>query len=41
MGVRLNKFFEEQFIQPGICAEASQIPLIAEQNLRFCSRSSA
>lgn len=23
----------------GICAEASQIPLIAEQNLIFCSRS--
>ncbi len=29
---RLNKFSDEQFIQPGICAEASQILLIAEQN---------
>ena len=37
----MNKFSEEQFIQPGICAEASQIPLIAEQNWRFCSRFSA
>lgn len=32
---------DDQFIQPGICVEASQIPLIAEQNLRFCPRSSA
>ena len=39
--VRLNKFSDEQFIQPRICAEASQIPVIAEQNLKFCSRSSA
>ncbi|MDE6994274.1 MAG: hypothetical protein K2P41_07595, partial [Lachnospiraceae bacterium] len=38
MEVRLNKFSDEQFIQPGICAEASQILLIAEQNLKFCSR---
>ena len=37
----MNKFSDEQFIQPRICAEASQILLIAEQNLRFCSRSSA
>ena len=36
--VRLNKFSDEQFIQPRICAEASQILLIAEQNLKFCSR---
>ncbi len=35
---RLNKFSDEQFIQPRICAEASQILLIAEQNLKFCSR---
>jgi hypothetical protein len=35
--VRLNKFSDEQFIQPRICAEASQILLIAEQNLKFCS----
>jgi len=27
---RLNKFSDEQFIQPKICAEASQICLIAE-----------
>ena len=38
MEVRLNKFSDEQFIQPRICAEASQILLIAEQNLKFCSR---
>ena len=37
-GERLNKFSDEQFIQPRICAEASQILLIAEQNLKFCSR---
>ena len=36
--IRLNKFSDEQFIQPRICAEASQILLIAEQNLKFCSR---
>ena len=36
--VRLNKFSDEQFIQPRICAKASQILLIAEQNLKFCSR---
>jgi hypothetical protein len=35
---RLNKFSDEQFIQPGICAKPSQILLIAEQNLKFCSR---
>ena len=35
---RLNKFSDEQFIQPRICAEVSQILLIAEQNLKFCSR---
>ncbi len=35
---RLNKFSDKQFIQPRICAEASQILLIAEQNLKFCSR---
>ena len=35
---RLNKFSDEQFIQPRICAETSQILLIAEQNLKFCSR---
>ena len=34
----MNKFSDEQFIQPRICAEASQILLIAEQNLKFCSR---
>ena len=38
MVIRLNKFSDEQFIQPRICAEASQILLIAEQNLKFCSR---
>ncbi len=38
MEVRMNKFSDEQFIQPRICAEASQILLIAEQNLKFCSR---
>ena len=38
MEERLNKFSDEQFLQPGICAEASQILLIAEQNLKFCSR---
>ena len=38
MEVRLNKFSDEQFLQPRICAEASQILLIAEQNLKFCSR---
>ena len=37
-GERLNKFSDEQFIQPRICVEASQILLIAEQNLKFCSR---
>ena len=37
MEVRLNKFSDEQFLQPRICAEASQILLIAEQNLKFCS----
>ncbi len=39
MEERLNKFSDEQFIQPRICAEASQILLIAEQNLKFCSPS--
>ena len=34
----MNKFSDEQLIHPGICAEASQILLIAEQNLKFCSR---
>ncbi len=34
----MNKFSDEQFIQPRICAGASQILLIAEQNLIFCSR---
>lgn len=34
----MNKFSDEQFIQPRICVEASQILLIAEQNLKFCSR---
>ena len=38
MEERLNKFSDEQFIQPRICAEVSQILLIAEQNLKFCSR---
>jgi len=38
---RLNKLSDDRFIQPGIYAEASQIPFIAEQNLRFCSRFSA
>ena len=38
MEIRLNKFSDEQFIQPRICAEASQILVIAEQNLKFCSR---
>ncbi len=37
-GERLNKFSDEQFIQPRICVEAPQILLIAEQNLKFCSR---
>jgi len=41
MRKRLNKLSDDQFIQPGICAEALQIPLIAEQNFRLCSRSSA
>lgn len=36
---RLNKFSDEQFIRPRICAEASQILLIAEQNVKFCPRS--
>ncbi len=40
-GIWLHKLSDDQFMQPGICVEASQIPLIAEQNLRFCSRSSA
>ena len=31
MEERLNKFVDEQFIQSGICAEASQILLLAEQ----------
>ena len=35
---RLNKFSDEQFIQPRICVDASQILVIAEQNLKFCSR---
>ena len=34
----MNKFSEKQFIHPRICVEALQILLIAEQNLRFCSR---
>ena len=37
---RLNKFSDEQFIQPGICAEASQILLIAEQNRSIPSENS-
>ena len=37
-GERMNKFSDEQFIHPRICAEAPQILLIAEQNLKFCSR---
>ena len=28
----MNRFSDEQFIPPGICAEVSQILLIAEQN---------
>ncbi len=40
MGVRLNKFSDEQFIQPRICAEASQILLIAEQNRSIPSENS-
>ena len=39
--LRLDGTCAMPFIQLRICAEASQIPLIAEQNLRFCSRSSA
>lgn len=35
---KLHKFSDEQFMQPRICVEALQILLIAEQNLRFCSR---
>lgn len=31
----------EQFIQPEICAEASQISFIADRNLKFWPRSSA
>ena len=34
----MNKLSDDQFIHSGICAEASQIPMIAEQNLKFCSR---
>ena len=34
----MNKFSDEQFIQLRICAEASQILLVAEQNLKFYSR---
>ena len=34
----MNKFSDEEFIQPRICVEVSQILLIAEQNLKFCSR---
>lgn len=34
----MNKFSEEQFIHPGICAGASQILSIAKQNLKFCLR---
>ena len=33
----MNKLSDDQFIHPRICAEAPQILLIAEQNLRFCS----
>jgi len=33
---RLHKFSDEQFMQPRICAEASQILMIAGQNLKFC-----
>ena len=29
---RLNKLSDDQFIQPGICVETSQILMIAEQN---------
>ena len=32
----MRKFSEEQFMQPRICAEASQILMIAGQNLKFC-----
>jgi hypothetical protein len=39
--LQLNKFSDEQFIQPGICAGASQIPFIAGQNLKFCPCPSA
>ncbi len=38
MEERSNKLSDVQFIRPGICAEASQILLIAKQNLKFCSR---
>ena len=34
----MHKFSDKQFMQPRICAEASQILLTAEQNLRFCPR---
>ena len=34
----MRKFSEEQFMQPRICAEASQILMIAGQNLKFCPR---
>lgn len=35
----MNKFPDVQFIQSVICENASQIPMITEQNLRFCLRS--
>lgn len=37
----MNQFSDEQLIHSEICVEAAQISLIAEQNLTFCSRSSA
>ena len=38
IGIRLNIFSDKQFIQPRICAGTSQILLVTERNLKFCSR---
>ena len=36
----MNKFSDEQFIHPGICAEVLQILLTAEQNWSIPSENS-
>lgn len=35
MEKRLKKISDEHFFQPGICAEASQIPMIAESESKY------